>query len=375
MLDVFAQRGILPKYGFPVDVVELDVSRSGEGSHLELTRDLRLGILEYAPGAKVVAAGRLWKSVGVRQMSGRLLPQWGWAVCDGCGVLRTQFAVPGEPNAELFREPCEHCGTSEFRQRGRFVTPMYGFLGEQAGERPGESRPPRDGTLRTYFAEFDGPPPIAETVELGGTPIPTRTSRKRWITVFNRGRSTRGFQYCGSCGYSTDQLKSQRARGGQPPKHDRPLREQSECHGRLMTVDLGHRFLTNVVELELPVWRTRWDVDVAALSSLYALIAAAPDPGIGVSQSDIGGSLTVGPGGRRRVVIYDDVPGGAGHARYLRECLDDLVVAALARVKSCSCGVDTSCYGCLRSYRNQFEHDDLVRGAAIEVLTAVLGPQ
>ncbi|MCB0992105.1 MAG: hypothetical protein KDB16_14100, partial [Acidimicrobiales bacterium] len=62
LIDQFAQRGVLPKYGFPVDVVDLDVSRSEDGRLLELNRDLRLGILEFAPGAKVVAANKLWTS-------------------------------------------------------------------------------------------------------------------------------------------------------------------------------------------------------------------------------------------------------------------------------------------------------------------------
>jgi hypothetical protein len=49
-----------------------------------------------------------------------------------------------------------------------------------------------------------------------------------------------------------------------------------------------------------------------------------------------------------------------------------LLTAAYQRVASCSCGAETSCYGCLRSYSNQRLHDELSRGAARDLLRLVL---
>jgi len=46
--------------------------------------------------------------------------------------------------------------------------------------------------------------------------------------------------------------------------------------------------------------------------------------------------------------------------------------SALKKVSSCECGEDTSCYNCLRNYRNQFYHDDLQRGMAIKLLEEML---
>jgi hypothetical protein len=147
-----------------------------------------------------------------------------------------------------------------------------------------------------------------------------------------------------------------------------PHSDNRECKGMVRPVDLGHRFLTNVMELELPLDVASTDRETAALSTLYGLIAALP--AIGVSQQDVGGSLSVSPSGRRSMVIFDEVPGGAGHTRYIRAHLHDLVEAAIDRVSRCRCGSDTSCYGCLRSYRNQRDHDRLVRQAAIVRLGA-----
>ena len=107
------------------------------------------------------------------------------------------------------------------------------------------------------------------------------------------------------------------------------------------------------------------------MSTLHALIAGAP--AVGVTQNDIGGSLAVGANGQPVIVLFDDVPGGAGHTRHLRENLAQLVDSAIERVAGCSCGLDTSCYGCLRSFRNQRDHDQLVRAAALDVLGQLKG--
>lgn len=124
--------------------------------------------------------------------------------------------------------------------------------------------------------------------------------------------------------------------------------------------------MTNVVEIELPGAGT---VD-SNRSALHALIAAGSR--LGITPGDIGGSMSIGPRGRPTVVIYDDVPGGAGHARYLMSQLEAWVAHAVEIVRSCSCGEDTSCYGCLRNYRNQLVHDTLSRRGALDVFERLL---
>lgn len=52
--------------------------------------------------------------------------------------------------------------------------------------------------------------------------------------------------------------------------------------------------------------------------------------------------------------------------------LDRVLRVALRRVSECECGPETSCYGCLRSYQNQRDHDDLSRGTAEQVLRRLM---
>ena len=60
LLGFLANRNVLPKYGFPVDSVELRTTAhfgKHAGAKLDLTRDLSQAIYEYAPDATLVAGG------------------------------------------------------------------------------------------------------------------------------------------------------------------------------------------------------------------------------------------------------------------------------------------------------------------------------
>lgn len=75
------------------------------------------------------------------------------------------------------------------------------------------------------------------------------------------------------------------------------------------------------------------------------------------------------------IVIYDSVPGGAGHSRRLvtkdGKMLHSIFMSALRSMRECNC--EPSCYNCLRSYENQKIHDLLDRNLAIEFLRQFMG--
>ncbi|MCB0187663.1 MAG: hypothetical protein KDE31_25515, partial [Caldilineaceae bacterium] len=64
LLGLLGTRNVLPKYGFPTDVVELKTDHLQgikSASDISLDRDLRIAISEFAPGGEVVAAKRIWR--------------------------------------------------------------------------------------------------------------------------------------------------------------------------------------------------------------------------------------------------------------------------------------------------------------------------
>lgn len=67
LIDFLVRGNILPKYGFPVDAVELSQNLSDTSKTLNLNRDLSVAIAEYAPSAEVIADGRLYTSRYIRK--------------------------------------------------------------------------------------------------------------------------------------------------------------------------------------------------------------------------------------------------------------------------------------------------------------------
>ena len=135
---------------------------------------------------------------------------------------------------------------------------------------------------------------------------------------------------------------------------------------------LGHDFRSCAARLSLAGTNHAFDDRVFWLSLLYAMLGGMADA-LGIEAGDINGVIRpIGSGSEiiQEVVIFDDVPGGAGHALRLQDEGELLSVlrAAHARVANCTCDTAASCYTCLRSYRNQFCHDLLARGAVADYL-------
>jgi ATP-dependent helicase YprA (DUF1998 family) len=367
LLSFLASRNVLPKYGFPVDVVELDVRTPGdyEATRVELTRDLKLAISEYAPGARIVAGKSLWESTGLRVLPNQRLPKYRWAICDECGAFRRGLE-------EL--PPCGVCGSERKRagHAGTYIQPLFGFVGHRSLEKPGDARPRRASLTDTYFGQYqDETPPQLELVESLSRihEVEVRTSRQGLITIVNRGPHGRPFRICQDCGYA--EISGSRSRPKKAPEtHADPKRTDRVCRGTLVAVHLGHEYLTDVVEIRM---HADFPSAPTGISTLFALLEAAPS--IDIDRDEIDGtlyhhSLHEPPA----IVLFDSVPGGAGHARRLAEPeeLLRLFQAAHERVANCACGEETSCYACLRSYGNQQVHDQLARGSARDLLGSII---
>lgn len=365
LLDHLATRVVLPKYGFPVDVVSLDVWRSGDdgSGRLDLTRDLRMGILDFAPTSSTVAAKRLWESTGIRIPPAKTLPLRTPAICSECGTFRSQRE--GGPST------CPVCGSDEVKAGlGRkAVLPIFGFYGAASKEQPGDNRPPRVGSVSSYFSDFSGPSPEREPVVVGNSTLYVRLGKQGQITVLNRGPAGAGFRICTSCGFADVPKTATRRKSATsgPEPHPRPGAPGRDCTGSLHPRFLGHEFLTDTIEIAVP----GLDNEDEAWSTLAALMAVAPK--FGISQRDVSGTLrAAGAKGRERaLVLFDAVPGGAGYSRGLRTVLPDLFAEAFVFVADCGCGEDTSCYGCLKTYENQSHHDQLSRAAAMRTFRSL----
>ena len=102
-LNFLSRKAVIPKYGFPVDVVELEThSSDGNPTGISLQRDLSQAIAEYAPGGKVVANKLEWESCGVKVVAGKAFPvrhyQLGDARSFTHGMKATRLRRPAAEN-------------------------------------------------------------------------------------------------------------------------------------------------------------------------------------------------------------------------------------------------------------------------------------
>lgn len=342
-LNFLSRKAIIPKYGFPVDVVELDTrpKTRQDANKVSLQRDLSQAIAEYAPTAKVVADKKLWKSCGVKIIPGKNLA----------------VKYYHHDDARNFNQWDEH-GAQPDNFKGRYLSPQFGFVtGLFEKPQDPQGRTGRLYTTRPFFEGFVRTDPTQLESE-GFFGIKITPALPGRMVVLCEGKNGAGFHICRSCGAGFPEKE---------PNHKTP--ESSGCNGQLERLALGHEFVTDVVRLQFPGLTDSSD----AYSLAYAVLLGAAEA-LDVPDTDLNTTITSGEtGNETSIVLYDNVPGGAGLVASLaqREVFQNVLVEAKNRVNG-DCGCTESCYGCIRSYRNQFVHTKLQRKAALKFLETAM---
>jgi hypothetical protein len=374
-VSFFSSRNILPGYVFPIYNVRLDTSDNS----LQLERDLKIALSEYVPGASIVANGKIWESIGIKLPPNRVLEEKWYARCPKCWHIQRHI----KPE-ELFKEGacpvCGHDGLKPTRRKEHYVVPKYGFTTDlqKSGKEIIFNRPESIIASRVLFVpqQESGDQADLTLGDLNGLFVSLRGNDNAEFFIFNNGNdgSGRGFYLCNSCGIIYKEKKaSSRKKQGQ--SHKTP--QGKDCQGKFHWKHLGYEFRGTATRLEFGDTGYDYTDHGFWLSLMYALIGGMTDA-LGIERMDIDGVIRpVAAGGQaiQELVLYDSVPGGAGHVKRLlnQNELPLVLQAAYQRVAKCSgCGEDAACYRCLREYRNQYYHDLLERGPAAKYLEKLL---
>jgi hypothetical protein len=127
-----------------------------------------------------------------------------------------------------------------------------------------------------------------------------------------------------------------------------------------------------VLELAFRIRHLEPKPDEAWESVMWAIVAAASRI-LEIPETELGGTMYANDASARSIMLYDSVPGGAGHTKHLSEEIPDLIQTAYDIVADCTCGEETCCYGCIANYYNQGRQSKLSRGAAKRILGSLLG--
>lgn len=374
LIEFLVRNNVLPKYGFPVDTVELyQNANSATDQKLQMVRDLQMAISEYAPDAQVVADGKLYTSRYIRKLPQTTGMDWETAYiaqCNNpsCMTWNHRAMEPASIGAE-----CVSC--HEIIPRARWkqaIEPRKGFVAE-ATPKDVPMRKPDKAYRSDDFYIGDAQRQIMQKyafVMEDGNRFQMETSINDSLMVVCND----DFYVCPHCGYAestTENLDSAGFHSYQKTlerKHITPWGKT--CNVKLTKNKLCHVFRTDVVRLVFATSQAN-SQDVM-LSVMYALLEALSAV-LDIERNDIKGCLhKIIYGGRLiySIVLYDAVAGGAGHVRRL--VTEDgaqfhrVVEKAIAITKGCNCS--PSCYSCLRNYYNQKIHDKLNRKYAYDFL-------
>jgi ribosomal protein S27E len=381
MIDFLSRYGVIPTYSFPVDCIRLEVLsdqnlyKSPWEQDINLDRDARIGIVEYAPGAEVVANGRVWVSRGIAHQPRQFRYELFYRDCGNCRHIATAFDRESVPHE------CPKCGT-KFSGPTRWMLEPRGFitsLDEQDGKRPGKSRlkvaPSQEIALINSAPEqqFD------VNTDVLGVSWAIQSAHQGRLLVLNRGKGS-GYKRC-RCGF-TDVVTGDPFKFSLSPHKD-PYTGKN-CDYPLSTgyapQDLGHEFYTDVLQIRIdhppepPASLIDADELTAYLNGVARTLTEASKLAIGrilqIDEGEVAATYRWRLGGGIEVVIYDTVPGGAGYVRRFvnNHSVTQLLEGMETRLK-CTC--TTGCRKCLFGYSNQYYWQEFRREETLRWLQAI----
>lgn len=408
LVSQLSNRGLIPTYSFPVHSLSLEVTQErqqkGQGwgsTDVALSRDASQGISEYAPGAEVVANGRIWTSRGLAHYPKAFMPERWYVACPECFHVDIADAKDELPPA------CSNCGSIDGRRKRMFIEP-HGFVtsySERKGRDTGGSRrrvkaadearliaSPRDDAFN------DTDLPFLRTALLNAHEREADALRGTMF-IANRGVYSEGYFRCKVCNFAgpikpagaSKPAKGKKAEpvgNGMQLVHDDPMTGLRCKHEQVSRfgLDFVHRFDTDVrlfrflQALPSPKesegtprrFHERMARTVSEALRLAVIDLLQLQPSEVRATYRLYGSI----GNTLEIVLYDAVPGGAGYCARIGEAgfsFDSLIRRTRARL-DCPVQCDSGCRACLCDYGNQRYWDGFERLAALEWLDTLLDP-
>jgi len=387
LLERLLYKGVLPKYAFPADVATFyvfDLEKSSQYSiayKYSPSQSLSIALSQWAPGKTLWIDNKKYRSGAIytpvkRDRKLRWNDRKLYFECNNCHYATTTNLDKGSIG-EL--RNCEACGSIDsFGPAKLWYTP------------PGFAHPidiqeetVLDENVELSYASRAKLTAPSPNNWLNETKITNRIymhSDRYELLISNTGPRNHGFNYCTNCGRIEPAVYLGSLLGG---SHRKPYPDDKEpmCSNPFIArnISLGNSFVSDVsmilFKFEEPiklipgtistnvVLRTLCEAITKAVTQLLELES-------GEVLAEFRPALTrEGPNGKEiEIYIYDTLPGGAGFTRKATDYKINLFELSLKILENCPEYCDNSCYRCLRSYKNKFEHNLLDRKLGADLL-------
>lgn len=384
LLDRLLYCGVLPRYAFPTEVATFHIFDVNQSTPFRAvmkfapSQALPVALSQYAPGKQVWVSNKCYTSGAIySSIPGERQEAWKgkrlYYECTECGFGKTETFL--EANRKDVRD-CEAClgkmtfeSRSWFRPTG-FAHPAYNPE-ETSPDNVSEASYATRAKLQMPFNDDTGWVFVNDRIST----LPKRPH----LLVSNSGPGGKGYDYCTSCGRieATQNLSNILF-----APHEKPYPDKERiCNAGYTArgIVLGTDFITDICLFALRVKEPMklkpgyFSTNVALRTVCEALSKAAAQI-LDIEPNDIVAESrpALNPIGQKglevEIFLYDTLPGGAGFSCQLSNRTEELFEWALKIMKECKEECDSSCYRCLRTFKNKFEHSLLDRHLGIELL-------
>lgn len=391
LLDRLLYWGVLPRYAFPTDVAPFYVFNRALSTpffpkmEFAPSQGLSVALSQYAPNKQIWIKGKQYTSKAIYSPYRKDRREaWGrrklYFECSHCGHADTEGYSDDRRGVVVECPACRSPATFGpskpwFRPPG-FAHPIDRDP-VTAPDAPGETA---YATRAKLVMPTPGPEDgwIAIGQRVRG--YPTRFN----LLVSNSGPESEGYNYCVACG-RIESVTDPETNLFQPHSRPYPTDETEPCSGTHTAnrIVLGTDYRTDIALFSLPLdrpFRVRPgnNETAAALRTVCEAVAKAACRILEIESGEILAeyrpALTAGgaAGHDVEIFVYDTLAGGAGFSPQLVEKGHELFEVALDILTKCPDGCDSSCYRCLRSFRNKLDHRFLDRQLGEQLLRHAL---
>ncbi|MCT7631089.1 DEAD/DEAH box helicase [Aliarcobacter butzleri] len=348
MISSLSEYGLVPKYGFPVDVVELkfnDLKRNKNFRKeedkkflkgIKLSRDIRYAITEFAPNQEIIVKKRMVK-VNKILVPKDELEQIFCIFCTNCET--TIFF-------KTIEAKCKKCGNLlEKQEAKKIIIPKYGFDVKDTPKKV--KKKPKVLTTSEPYIDLTSSKNSKSKIILNDISLSIHKDIN--IYIINNMPFSINIQ--------TGEIETDKKRS-----------KEKEFN-------LGAFYSTDILELKidmkffdnLELINSAYTIGYSLLESLTKIASIKRDD-LDVLVQTFENSVSI--------FIFDNVPGGAGHTykvfAFDNKKINKWFEDSKKIVENCDCGFDSTCFKCLQTRSNQRFHDKLQRKWAIEFFRNII---